>query len=331
MRNAEPFMLSAGTRGIFEELPRRLYGARYGAENAPDGLPFFVVRDNSGNVLARAAVWENPDIAYLGETPGLIGSFECVDDVECAAAVLGAAEARLRMEGRRRVVGPMNGSTWAPYRLALPEGAPCLFPLEPRNPAYYCAYWESLGYHAIANYTSSSFPLRPDSFPRLELASAVLPAHGVTVSDFRPDKSDDELNAIYEVSVASFRSNFLYTPLSRAGFLAKYRPIASRLRPQDVVIARNADGKPVGFAFGFPNAYAPIGTEYVIKTAAVLPEHAGRGLGGLLVDRLARMAYDDGFESAYHALMHESNISCNLGRHAHAKVCRRYSLYAKDL
>ena len=331
MGNAEPFILSAETRGLFEELPRRLYGARYGAEHAPDGVPFFVVRDKSGNVLARAATWTNPDVAYLGETPGLVGSFESVDDIECAAAVLGAAETRLRAEGRRRVVGPMNGTTWAPYRLALPEGAPCLFPLEPRNPAYYCAMWEALGYNVIANYTSSCFPLTPDSFPRLGRAEDILSAHGVIIHDFRPDRLDLDLAAIYDIATVSFRNNFLYTPVTRAAFLAQYRPFAARLRPRDLSIARNADGKPVGFAFGFPNAYAPIGTEYVIKTAAVLPEHAGRGLGGLLVDRLARMAYDDGFESAYHALMHESNISCNLGRHAQAKVCRRYRLYAKDL
>ena len=86
MKNAECHALSPETRGLFEELPRRLYGQRYDLERAPDGLPFFIVRGASGAVLARAAVWTNPDVRYLGETPGLIGSFECIDDAECAAA-----------------------------------------------------------------------------------------------------------------------------------------------------------------------------------------------------------------------------------------------------
>lgn len=331
MRNAEPFILSSGTRGLFEELPRRLYGVRYGTERAPDGLPFFVVRDASGAVLARAAVWTNPDVKYLGETPGLVGSFESVDDAECAAAVLGAVEARLRADGFRRVVGPMNGTTWAPYRLALPEGAPCFFPLEPRNPAYYCAQWEALGYRVIANYTSSSFPLGPDSFPRLEKATRILAARGVTVSDFRPDHLEEELNAIYDISVVSFRRNFIYAPVTREEFLAQYSPIVGRLGPHDAAIARRADGTPVGFVFGFPNPYAPAGTEYVLKTIAVLPDSDCRGLGGLLVERMTKAAYEDGFKLAYHALMHEDNISSNIGNHAHAKVCRRYRLYAKEL
>lgn len=331
MRNAEQFVLSPETRKLFEELPRRLYGARYGAEHAPDGVPFFVVRDKSGKVLARAATWTNPDVAYLGETPGLVGSFESIDDIECAAAVLGAAETRLRAEGRRRVVGPMNGTTWAPYRLALPEGAPCLFPLEPRNPSYYCALWEALGYHVIANYTSSCFPLTLDSFPRLGRAEDILSAHGVEIHDFRPDSLDEDLAAIYDIATVSFRNNFLYTPVTRAAFLAQYRPFAAQLRPRDLSIARRADGSPVGFVFGFPNPYDSGGTEYVIKTAAVVPEHARRGLGGLLVERMAKMAQDDGFELAYHALMHEDNISCKLGSRANARVCRRYRLYAKDL
>ena len=331
MRNAEPFVLSSETRDLFESLPRRIYGALYTGERAPDGLPFFVVRDGSGAVLARAAVWTNPDVSYLGETPGLVGSFECIDSAECAAAVLGAAEARIREDGQRRVVGPMNGTTWAPYRLALPDGAPCLFPLEPRNPAYYCALWESLGYRVIANYTSSCFPLGPDSFPRFEKAERILAARGVSVCDFRPDCIADELNDIYDVSVVSFRNNFVYAPVTREAFVAQYAPIVGRLRPHDAAIARRADGTPVGFVFGFPNAYATPGTEYVVKTIAVLPDRDCRGLGGLLVERMAKTAYEDGFKLAYHALMHEDNVSSNIGNHAHAKVCRRYRLYAKEL
>jgi hypothetical protein len=225
----------------------------------------------------------------------------------------------------------MNGTTWAPYRLALPEGAPCRFPLEPRNQAYYCALWESLGYRIIANYTSSGFPLGSDSFPRLEKAKRIMSARGITASDFRPDRLDDELNAIFDVSVVSFRNNYLYAPITREEFFAQYRPIVSRLRPHDAVIGRRADGTPVGFVFGFPNPYAPAGTEYVLKTIAVLPYSDCRGLGGLLVDWMTKSAYEDGFKLAYHALMHEDNISSNMGNHAHAQVCRRYRLYEKDL
>ena len=56
-KNIEELSLAPATRGIFEELPRRLYGSRYLGEEAPDGLPFFVVRGNDGAVLSRAAVW----------------------------------------------------------------------------------------------------------------------------------------------------------------------------------------------------------------------------------------------------------------------------------
>ena len=331
MRNAELHVLSPETRDLFEELPRRLYGPLYRGERASDGLPFFVVCDSAGSVLARAAVWTNRDVAYQGETPGLIGSFECIDDAKCAAAVLEAAEARIRSEGYARVVGPMNGTAWAPYRLALPEGAPCRFPLEPMNPAYYCALWEALGYRVIANYTSSCFALGPDSFPRVEKATRILAARGVSVYDFRPDRLEEELNAIYDVSVVSFRNNFVYAPVTREAFLDQYRPLVGRLRPHDAAIARRADGTPVGFVFGFPNVFAAAGTEYVIKTIAVLPDSDCRGLGGLLVERMAKTAYEDGFKLAYHALMHEDNVSSNIGNHAHAEVCRRYRLYAKEL
>ena len=91
-KNIEELSLTPATRGIFEELPRRLYGSRYRGEEAPDGLPFFVVRGGDGAVLARAAVWTNPALNYRGAVPGLVGSFESEHDEASAEAVLRAAE-----------------------------------------------------------------------------------------------------------------------------------------------------------------------------------------------------------------------------------------------
>ena len=332
--NIEAFRLSGKTRELFEELPRRLYGPLYRSEEAPDGLPFFLCRGGDGAVLARAAAWANPLLFWQGRNPGLIGSFECArNDAALAGAVLAAAEGHLRCEGHDLAIGPLNGSTWNAYRIAEAEGAPCLFPLEPCNSAFYGALWDACGYSTLANYTSSRFDLSEASFPRLAAATGDLEKRGIFVRDFRPDQAADDLDAICDVARASFGGNFLYPPLSREEFLRRYRPFIQALRPHDAAIARRADGTPVGFVFGFPNHYAPEGAEYVVKTVAVLPAPDCRrcGLGRLLVERLARNAFNDGFRTAYHALMHEGNFSVRFGRHVGSSVCRRYRLFIKNL
>lgn len=334
MLNVEAFRLSGKTRDLFESLPRRLYGPLYRSEEAPNGLQFFIVRSGDGEVIARAATWSNPLLSWQGTNPGLIGSFECaIDDAALAEAVLSAAEEHLRRHGHDMSIGPMNGSTWNTYRIAEPEGAPCLFPLEPRNPAFYCALWDACGYSTLANYTSSRFSLSDASFPHIATATEYFEKHGIVVKDFRPERSADELDAICDVALASFCGNFLYTPISRKEFLSRYRPFIQTMRPHDAAIARRMDGTPVGFAFGFPNHYAPEGSEYVVKTVAVLPEPGCRscGLGSLLVERLARNAFNDGFRTAYHALMHERNFSVRFGSHVGSSVCRRYRLFIKSL
>ena len=329
-KNIEELSLAPATRGIFEELPCRLYGSRYRGEEAPDGLPFFVVRGNDGAVLARAAVWTNPALNYRGAVPGLVGSFESENDAASAATVLRAAEEYIRARGHQRVIGPMDGSTWGRYRLALPEGAPCLFPLEPMNPPWYWELWEKCGYETLAEYVTKSFPLSEDSFARLEKAERIFARRAITVSDWRPDRVREELDDIFAVSLVSFKNNFLYVPADRGAFLSHYLPLAAKMRPHDAAIARRADGTPVGFVFGFPNPYAAEGAEYVSKTVAVLPDADCRGLGALLAERMAKKAFEDGFRVMYHALMHVDNVSTLIGNHAGAKVCRRYRLYTKE-
>src|SRR5205823_6711935 len=48
---------------------------------------------------------------FQGNEWGLFGFFECEDDPEAAAALLEAAERWLRVQGRDRMVGPMDFTT----------------------------------------------------------------------------------------------------------------------------------------------------------------------------------------------------------------------------
>ena len=90
----------------------------------------------------------------------------------------------------------------------------------------------------------------------------------------------------------------------------------------------------VGYVFAIPDFAqatrgAPIDT-FLIKTVAILPEPALRGLGGVLVERAHQAGRQLGFRRCIHALMHEDNVSRNISRHS-ATTMRRYTLFSREI
>jgi GNAT superfamily N-acetyltransferase len=63
---------------------------------------------------------------------------------------------------------------------------------------------------------------------------------------------------------------------------------------------------------------------------AVHPDHAGIGLGSVLMDRCQQAVRAAGFTRAIHALFHDANRSGKISGHT-ARVIRRYTLYARPV
>ena len=296
-----------------------------------DARRFLAVSAN-GEPLARCAALWNDAMRLDGETPGLVGFFAARENAtDAARAVLDAAVGALcKDHGARFVVGPLDGTTWDPYRLALPEAGPLRFLPDVATPPHYPALFESAGFSKLADYTSTALTPDPDTWARLDRATARFTARGIRVEPFDSARAERDLLDIFAVARIAFTRAFLYTPISEEGFLARYRPVVSRIVPEFVRIARDASGAPVGFVFALPNPLAPADApELVIKTLAVLPDPAVRGLGAWLVEDIHKRVADSGFRTVYHALMHEANDSANITAAA-ARVVRRYRLYVRE-
>ena len=88
---------------------------------------------------ARCTLHEANDLHGAPGRSGMVGHYEAREPA-AGAALLRHACSLLIERGAARVLGPMNGSTWARYRLALPRTPeedrfqPDGFPGEPRNP-----------------------------------------------------------------------------------------------------------------------------------------------------------------------------------------------------
>lgn len=281
---------------------------------------------------AVAWLWWRQAPALSGERLGAIGRFSA-GSREAAGAILAEACEVLRAQGCTLAVGPMDGNTWRSYRLVTEPGSEPPFLLEPANPASWPAWWREAGFGSLAEYYSTATDDLSTRDARVEAAAGRLRAQGVSLRRLDMARFEEELERIHEVSVVSFQSNYLYTPLPREAFMAQYLAVRERVRPELVLLAEQ-DGRPAGYVFAIPDyAQAQRGeavTTFIVKTLAVLPGRSFAGLGAWLLDEVHAEARRMGFRRGIHALMHESNQSRNLSAH-YGRTIRRYTLFSKRL
>jgi GNAT superfamily N-acetyltransferase len=284
--------------------------------------------------VARLSYGMVADLHGAPGITGLIGHYESVDP-QSGTYLLRTAVQRLREAGSDRILGPINGSTWGRYRLALPpelgDGTPePPFLSEPWNPADYPLEFLAAGFRVAARYQSAIVEDLAAADPRRDELAERVRARGATIRPLDLDRFDDELRGIFELSRTAFAENLYYSPMGFDEFRARYLPLRPLLDPEMVRLAEDADGRLLGFVFAFPDLLsAPPGgrpTRVVLKTLASAPEARGMGLGTFLTDEVRRIAHEKGYRSVIHALMQADNESVRISRHS-ARVFRRYALY----
>jgi len=303
--------------------------AALAARHRPD-LHLAVVDD--GRLAARASLFWREVPACPDARLGAIGHY-AARDAAAGRALLEAACSELAAAGCGVAVGPMDGNTWRSYRLVTERGTDPPFLMEPTNPDDWPQHFTGAGFEVIATYHSSVAALPLPADPRLATARTRLEAAGVRVREIDLARFAEELDGLFALSLAAFARNFLYTPIPRAQFVAQYLPYAERIDPRLVLVAEQA-GRAVGFLFAIPDwleaARTGRATTVIAKTVAVDPARRHAGLGALLVGMAHERAAALGYRRVIHALMHDANVSTNIGRR-HTRVMRRYALYARRL
>jgi GNAT superfamily N-acetyltransferase len=308
-----------------------------------------LVAYDAGRPVARLAVQVAPELHGAPGPSGLVGWYEALDG-DAGTALLVQAREMLAERGAARVLGPMNGSTWKRYRLALApepgEPAPIPFLTEPVNPPGYPSHFLAAGFTVAAEYESRA-SLRPADAPRASekpapASDAPLP-DGVRIRPLDPTRFDDALHEIFDLSVAAFAGNPYYTPIGFREFAAAYQKIRPLLDPELVRLARGADGKLLAFVFAFPDPFdrvpdapgaastggaaEPRGPRVVLKTLATAPEAQGMGLGRRLSEDVHRIAFARRSPAVVHALMQVDNNSTRISERLRGEPFRRYALY----
>ena len=193
------------------------------------------------------------------ESIGLMGFFECIDNVEIGHALLNEATNWLKQKGMTIARGPIDLSTHNNCCFLADgfDSAPML--MMPYNPKYYLDIMESNGWHKAKDAYAYDFhvtqPL-PDSFER---GYKIAQKAGIT---FRPintkgDAFEQDCRHIYELFTTAFAYNWSSSARTEEEFMEEARELQTLVDTDIFVIAedlkRKSDNKMVGFFMALPD------------------------------------------------------------------------------
>ncbi|MHC1743409.1 MAG: GNAT family N-acetyltransferase [Syntrophobacteraceae bacterium] len=270
----------------------------------------------------------------VASLPARVGFFEV--DVrhrrwkEHAAQLFREAHQWLAGRGQFEVVGPMDFTTWFPYRLKTNGMSTEQKHWEPGNPPEYMTAFEDAGYTVIGKYVS----LCHEDLKEIAEENRHV-GESFRTAGFRVRTGDltnpAEVARLHSMTLTAFRRNPFFEPIPLEIFTEVYAEVHSKgSAPQFFGILENASGNVLGYVYGFVD-----GREVVAKTMAFLPEVQGKGLGLFLYEAVADFGLKHGCTRCVAALMSEEIGSRRLDEkytttHPMAWV-HEYALYGRNV
>ena len=297
-----------------------------------------IFTDENNNIGGSLHLWHNrPD--YNGRKTSYIGNVNIHEKYrKNEEQLFNKVFEELKKEGIEIIIGPLNGTTWNTYRYVTEKGSRRQFLLEPWNEEYSVSLFEKLGFKPLAGYISTVME-GMDSDGRRNLNKKIEKLKKFDYyKDIKVESAENKdlltvLNKVYDLTVEAFKNNFLYSKLEREIFLKMYLSYEGKIIKKFFKMLYLKDGL-IGYVFGIPD-YTELGYKgkidtIILKTIAVSPEYNGKGMGYILINSLVEEAEKEGYENVIYALMHESNVSKNIGLLL-GNMLRRYTLFIKEL
>lgn len=282
----------------------------------------------SNEPLARIALYKS-DADDAPQTL-ILGNYESEND-EAAAFILSEAENFARQHGFKKLIGPMNGSSWATYRFRT-DNSSDLFFSEHWHPHSYLCQWQNAGFTTAEKYISTIDRKLTCDSPELLLLESRLLEKGLTIRALTADDfTAEKMDKLYAFSIDAFSENVLYAPITADEFRMRYEKTANYISPGSSVVIESADGMIHALMFAFPDHFCKTEKRFVLKTLARNPKSIYRGLATLLGNNLTRYARQNGYTSVIHAYMHVNNKSVSLSEKFSGEPLREYVLLEKQI
>lgn len=244
----------------------------------------------------------------------------------------------LKNDGIETIIGPLNGTTWNTYRYVTDKGNYPPFLMEPWNEDYYVKLFEKIGFKPLTYYISTIMenmnPVqRGNLSKKIEKLRKFDFYKDITVKSAENEDLLVVLNKVYDLTIEAFKNNFLYSELDREIFLKMYMSYEDKIVKKFFKMLYLKE-ELIGYVFGIPD-YAELRYKekvetMILKTIAISPKYNGKGMGYILIDELVKEAECSGYKNVIYALMHEKNISKNIGLLLGNEL-RKYALFIKEL
>jgi len=299
-------------------------------DQTSDNVQFYLCED--GEELGRVAAYYH----HVTSDLGMLGWYECDDNDALSEEMLTAAIEWLQSKGCKKIIGPINGSTWSSYRFNLSASKP-LFAGEPYQPSYYPIQWEKAGFVNDVMY-ETTIPVSHVN-PKIndvdldtffdDLKLSLIPL---------PREISEEKNAQYFKFYAEcFKDNPLFHDIS----LKHYDLITEKLT--DLVdykcsfIVEDYDHNPVSAYISFKDVYGRFhpeekGTKLFLKTISTHPLWRQKDIMQLVVNHIFTVSEELGYSETVFCMLYSGNVTATKTKSRFgSNVLRNYALMSKDV
>lgn len=320
---------------LFLAFTKKIYSTDSGqigrSENIPnDFLDASYLLFEGENVVARASLYHNPFLRYMDMHTWTIGNYECVDDDHYASEILGHLIREAKRKKSGYLLGPMNGSTWENYRFGIDHNNPPFF-LEPYQPLYYNQHFKNAGFELIASYFTNIDHHFKYDHPDILKREIELYADGVRIRSIDLEYFEEEIARIYDFTSQAFKTNFLYTPISKDAFLKKYAQAKHLIDPDFTLLAEDSENNLIGFYFCTHDFLNQNEKSLIVKTLARHPDRKWKGLGHVMGNAVYRKAASRGYKSAIHPFIYQQGTSKTLSENFSGSNYKNYALYGRKI
>ncbi len=290
-----------------------------------DTVHFFLVENEQ--YKGRVAAFYHEKNHQLG----ILGWFECDDSLELSEELLKQAILWLQRQGCKKIIGPINGSTWSSYRFNLDASKP-LFAGEPYQPSYYLKQWGNVGFNNDVMYetTLPVSELNQDIDER-DL-SVFLAEMNLKIRPLPKNLTEDQNFNYFEFYMKSFSDNPLFHEISfdHYNLLTRNLNAVASYDCSFVVVDKNQ--RPVATFISYKDVYGEINpnsknNKLFFKTIATHPDWRNKKIMKMVVNYMKPLAKELGYTDVIFSLMYSGNTTAKLTKSRYGSdILRNYTL-----
>lgn len=232
---------------------KELFDTRKHPFYAHADVEFFLALREGRPVGRIAAILDHNYNRYWDQKAGFFGFFECLEDEEAAALLLGTARAWLTGKGAEIVRGPVNPSTNYECGLLIDAFDSPPMVMMTYNRPYYAALIEKAGLRKAKDlYAYIGSSAKADGEKAGRIAERVARTKSVRVRPISMKNFWKDVEKVWQVYNSAWSRNWGFVPMTRDEFTGSAKEMKQILDPDFVLLGEVGD-RVVGFALALPD------------------------------------------------------------------------------